>query len=185
MCIPGCNSEDRQRQQSNTNQLSSSSTVIANCPPPRNIDWGSGSTSRGNCYRYACDAPAGLGESHSPFPGGVDPGRHITCADIMDGARRDGAVNPNPNGTCPVGHRKIAGVIQDASDRGPGNDFHWYRQNPNGRWTHKRGAHAEESTDASGNVILDPATANRHYPGSSDYDGFCGYLCAPVNMNIH
>lgn len=190
--MPGCS------KSSDPNQSSSSSTPAqpqpdtkvsgtnATCPTPppsKNIDWGSGSTSKGNCYRYACDDPAKPGEAHSPFPGGSDPGRHITCKDIMDGARKQGAQDPDGSGCCAKGWRKIAGVVQDKSNPGSDNDFHWYRQEADGTWSHKRGATAASKVDASGNPITDPAKANRKYPGSDDYDAFCGYLCVPDNMD--
>jgi hypothetical protein len=101
----------------------------------------------------------------------------------MDGARRQGATNPDAKGCCPVGSRKIAGVVQDKSHPAGDNDYHWYRQEPDGTWSHKRGNTAASRVDASGKPITNPETADRKYPGSDDYDKFCGYLCVPGDMD--
>jgi hypothetical protein len=101
----------------------------------------------------------------------------------MDGAKKYGATNATKNVPCPKNSRKIAGVIQDKS--APAwNDYHWYRQESNGLWTHKRGKKLVEHVDASGNPISDPAVADRDYAGSSDYDKFCGYLCVSNSLDI-
>ena len=42
-------------------------------------------------------------------------------------------------------------------------DFHWYRQNPDGTWSHKPGGTNVINVDASGNLIFDPEIADRNY----------------------
>ncbi|KAA0921372.1 MULTISPECIES: hypothetical protein [Streptomyces] len=55
---------------------------------------------------------------------------------------------------------------------GPGIvDFHWYRKQKEGFWGHKPGGTAARNTDNSGNVILNPETANR-----GPYTVFVGYF---------
>ena len=51
-----------------------------------------------------------------------------------------------------------------------GSDYHWYRRNDDGTWSHKPGSTPVISWDASGNTITDPATCDRGI-----YDGFLGY----------
>lgn len=51
-----------------------------------------------------------------------------------------------------------------------GTDYHWYRRNDDGTWSHKPGSTPIISWDASGNTITDPATCDRGI-----YDGFLGY----------
>jgi len=94
-------------------------------------------------------------------------------------------------GCCAEGERKVAVVIQDKSvginpktRKKNWNDYHWYRQEPDGSWTHKRGAKKTEDKDASGKPIKDPSKADRNYPGTPDYDKFCGYLCVPYGMDL-
>lgn len=60
-----------------------------------------------------------------------------------------------------------------------GYDYHWYRQNPDGSWSHKPGHGPVTNLDASGNVIFDPNLANRRTEYADgvvvDYSEFVGY----------
>ena len=51
-----------------------------------------------------------------------------------------------------------------------GSDYHWYRRNDDGTWSHKPGSTPIIHWDDSGNTITDPATCDRGI-----YDGFLGY----------
>lgn len=49
---------------------------------------------------------------------------------------------------------------------GPNNtliDYHWYRKDNNGSWSHKPGHSPVTNVDASGNLISDPKSADRNY----------------------
>ena len=113
----------------------------------------------------------------------------MDCDFLVQGAIRDGMERPDKRGCCKKGWRKVLLVIQDASvtdangNKGV-NDYHWYRQEPDGSWSHKRGDLAPQTTDASGDPIKDPEKADRHHSGTRDYDKSCGYLCSPPNMNV-
>tara|TARA_Y100000389_G_C17389026_1_gene478756 strand:- start:269 stop:1195 length:927 start_codon:yes stop_codon:yes gene_type:complete len=80
---------------------------------------------------------------------------------------------------CPANHYKGAMVVD------PGNTFHFYRQNPNGTWSHKPGILPIANIDASKRDIAVPHFANRDYSKIDDseikYTDFCGYYCIPVN----
>lgn len=52
-----------------------------------------------------------------------------------------------------------------------GGDYHWYRKMKEGFWGHKPGGTAVRNVDNRGNVILDPAQADR-----GPYTIFCGYF---------
>jgi hypothetical protein len=54
----------------------------------------------------------------------------------------------------------------------PGEDFHWYRRDVNGYWSHKFGSSEATDVDFSGNKITNPETADR-----AEYTDFCGYFC--------
>lgn len=75
--------------------------------------------------------------------------------------------------TCPVGMSKIALVV----DRK--HDYHYYRQDSNGLWSHKPGRNPVTNLDANGNLIKDPRYASRDYRSDSklNYNSFCGYMC--------
>ena len=64
---------------------------------------------------------------------------------------------------CPAGTYKVALVASN-------NDYHWYRQDADGLWSHKRGLNPVERTDYSGNLIIDPYIADR-----GEYTEFLGY----------
>lgn len=149
----------------------------------RYYKWGKETLSKGNCYRYAVNDPMKSGEEHAPFPGGADPGGHVTCEQIVSGSKKFSALDGVKDKPCEKGYRKISAVIQDKS--APGwNDYHWYRLEKSGFWTHKRGTGPVEDKDASGNPITDPEKANRKYPAQPEYDKFCGYLCIPQSIDL-
>jgi hypothetical protein len=82
---------------------------------------------------------------------------------------------------CPRGTSKIAMVVH------PGEDYHFYRQDSDGWWSHKDGANKVKRFDAEGEPIWDPQTAARDYrPRGSflNYRDFCGYYCVPRRQPI-
>ena len=81
--------------------------------------------------------------------------------------------------TCPKNYSKIALVVDEDED------YHFYRQDSNGYWSHKPGATDVTHMDATGRPIYDPELASRLYPGSGlHYDKFCSYLCAPRRRTL-
>lgn len=57
-----------------------------------------------------------------------------------------------------------------------GKDYHFYRQDSNGYWSHKRGKGSVCNVDASGNLIADPQACDRNYTDVSyDYSVFCDF----------
>ena len=66
----------------------------------------------------------------------------------------------------------------------PRKQYHFYRQDSNGYWSHKDGGKIATNIDASNQLILDPAHANRDYT-KYNYKDWCGYYCVPnQNTNI-
>ncbi len=136
-----------------------------------------------NCYDYAADRPS------DPKPGGSQPGRAggkplpehgpITCDQVIESAEADGFDCGQESGepvtkdsNCPDGCWKVALVLQPARDVEHTNDYHWYRQDGDGKWSHKPGAGEATNEDNSGNEITAPETADRGI-----YTTFCGYCC--------
>jgi hypothetical protein len=80
---------------------------------------------------------------------------------------------------CPKTMTKAA-VVTDENE-----DYHFYRQDSNGYWSHKPGSTDVTNKDASGRFIYDPALASRFYPKTGlDYKNFCGYFCLPADKPI-
>ena len=149
-------------------------------PPSKSVTWGDAAISPpslGNCYRYGCDDPADLmrGEDDFVNPGGPSSLGIRDCSYWVRRAKMDGLRRPSLFGCCKKGWRKVFLAIEsDRAARAQGrrwNDYHWYRQEPGGTWSHKPGNTPVQHTDGSGNVITDPGKANRGW-----YDTSCGYL---------
>lgn len=118
-----------------------------------------------NCYNYACDVQSGTfaqpgDASGAPF--GSTDCASVAAAAVSDGVSATSCDDPECYGCC----HQIALVIW------PGVDFHWYRRDREGRWSHKPGRTAARDTDNSGNTITDPRLADR-----GPYVEFCGCFC--------
>jgi len=84
--------------------------------------------------------------------------------------------------TCPKDMSKIALVVD------PGEDYHFYRQDSNGLWSHKDGSNKVKRVDALKRTIANPKFAARDYrwQGSDlNYEDFCGFYCVPRYDEVH
>lgn len=118
-----------------------------------------------NCYNYANN------QATNTF---AQPGRAhhaqattMACPDVNTAAKADGLTD-SPNFSAPLGPGQgwyVALVIW------PGRDFHWYRQDNVGCWSHKPGSTAVRDVDNSGNRIRDPQTCDR-----GPYTDFCTFM---------
>ena len=126
-----------------------------------------------NCYNYAND------QITNTF---AQPGRatghmytQLTCASVQPAAQSDGlAAVPNFSATLAPGHGwYVALVIW------PNADFHWYRQDKVGCWSHKPGSTAVRNVDNAGHQITDPKTCDR-----GPYTVFCSYMVTKRGVHI-
>ena len=127
-----------------------------------------------NCYAYALNGTSPK-RGHKLQPGEISGRKFssLTCRNIINAAYRDmpkldyklrrSSYNERP------GYReyKVALVIGRY-------DYHWYRQDKDGGWSHKRGLSELSYRDASGKYIYDPDVCDRDY-GNLSYPTFCGY----------
>ncbi len=133
--------------------------------------WNDGGTvqSNNNCYNY------GNNKRTDTF---AQPGRAsgsmattMQCNPVRTGALADGLTALPASGNCPSSSGseecKVALVIW------PNFDYHWYRLDSNGMWSHKPGSTQATNRDNSDITISNPETANR-----GPYTNFCGYLCS-------
>jgi len=82
---------------------------------------------------------------------------------------------------CSTGMSKVAAVVDK------GVDYHWYRQDRDGYWSHKDGSNKVKTFDAVKNPIFNPELASRDYrwQGSNlNYEDFCGFYCVPRNHPV-
>jgi hypothetical protein len=57
-------------------------------------------------------------------------------------------------------------------------DYHFYRQNKDGYWSHKPGSNEVTNLDADNNLIRDPDKASRKYT-ELNYSKVCKKMCVP------
>lgn len=123
-----------------------------------------------NCYAYANNNATGT------FP---QPGRgsgsmfsSLDCGDVGAASQRDGLVPTDTYEQSRAGWY-VALVIW------PDNDYHWYRQDTVGCWSHKPGGTAARNWDNSGNPIADPQSCDR-----GPYTVFCTFMVTNGSVTI-
>jgi hypothetical protein len=139
-----------------------------------------------NCYAYALDDwdPK---RTTKPQPGErsgtpIIPTEDFTCAKLQRNILADypGTVflpeNPAAESAqCPCDHYKVFMAL----DPTPGNkDYHFWRQDSTGNWSHKPGDLEATRYDGSGHLIVNPRTANRSV-GEFSYSHPCFFMCVP------
>lgn len=178
MCFSGCSKPNPPGPTS-----SGPITCIAGCPDHPSYDpasWnGSPIKTSTNCYAYAANDRTGHPAGGKPQPGVKcgNPAKSASCSEVGRAAQCDG-MTPAPNPPTPKpGYYPVALVMD------PGVDYHWYRLDNNGTWSHKPGHGDATNVDASGKPITNPETANRNYSGTSrvNYSQFCGYYYVPAS----
>ena len=118
-----------------------------------------------NCYNYANNQATNTFAQPGRATG--NPITGLSCGGVQPSAQSDG-LQPSAGFAGKLAPGKgwyVALVIW------PGRDYHWYRQDNVGCWSHKPGQTAARNTDNSGNPILDPRTCDR-----GPYTDFCTYM---------
>lgn len=120
-----------------------------------------------NCYNYATNirtdtyAQPGMATGRYYLDYGGENCPNVTLSALSDGLRAVGA------DTSCVGRCHKVALVMD-----PGWDYHWYRLDENGMWSHKMGPDPATNLDNSDNLIFDPRNADR-----GTYTEFCGFFC--------
>jgi hypothetical protein len=117
-----------------------------------------------NCYNYACDIQTDTFAQPGLASGNKYDSLH--CSEVANGALSDGLRAGSDAAACgPLCH-KVALVVA------PGDDYHWYRLDENGMWSHKPGHTEATNLDHLDRPITDPRNADR-----GPYKDFCGFFC--------
>jgi len=127
-----------------------------------------------NCYNYGCN----IRTDNYAQPGYAHGVSHsLDCPSVGNAAKADGLTDTVKEKKCSGCTHLVALVID------PYTDYHWYRLDDTGRWSHKPGPSPATNLDASGNLITNPETANRDYTADYplNYKIFCGYYCVDKN----
>lgn len=122
-----------------------------------------------NCYNYANNKATNT--FAQPGRASIGTAGSMTCAAVRAAAIGDGLEPISDYPSWPLDFKK--GVALVTGYVGPYPDYHWYRLDSNGTWSHKPGGGTARNTDESGNTITDPRTANR-----GGYTNFCGFFLA-------
>lgn len=133
-----------------------------------------------NCYAYALNYRTK--EEKKLQPGDLSGNRfkELTKASIEKAAKADAPylkytiTNTTKTAAQNRNQYKIALVIA------PNSDYHWYIQNRDGYWSHKRGVGYATNLDSNGEKILDPQVCGRNYGNGLNYSVFCGYYMVTV-----
>lgn len=139
-----------------------------------------------NCYSYAIDKLAS-GRGNKSQPGYSSEFEHIrdtdyNCATFYHRMKSDipGFYLTDFKSKCHPGFHKgfLALAIDHHNDA---TDYHFYRQDKTGLWSHKPGRTDATNRDSSGKLIKNPLIANRkntHF----DYSVPCFFFC--VNSKL-
>ena len=134
-----------------------------------------------HCYNYATDVMT----DHAALPGEgsgsacCSTDASVTCPKVGAAAENDKLVSvSNVTPMNPPHAHFVALAVEPAGT--PGRDFHWYRRDCNGFWSHKVGNGPARNVDESGKAIDDPKTCDR-----GNYTVFCGFFtCDPAIVTI-
>lgn len=154
-----------------------------------------------NCYSYAFNYVEYGNKKLQP--GEIHGSKYQTnnCEEIIKKIKNDyindKIVECDFNDELSPDRYKIALVVDlDDSDKDTDNfdqDYHFYRQDCDGTWSHKTGTGDVTNEDASGNAITNPKNADRDYVEKCkrekeedcnqehNYSEFCGYFSVPLN----
>ncbi|MCQ2426996.1 MAG: RICIN domain-containing protein [Clostridia bacterium] len=171
--------------------------VISRCLPTNGEEtafdryWGGENYSLFNCFQYVLNCQSRPWNPSSPFvfmqPGDYShtsvAGYNTNPSLIVNAVERDVSFFDTDYGPgyifepigrydeCPEGSIKVALVISS-------DDYHWYKQDSDGLWSHKQGQLPVSRYDISGHLIIDPQTAER-----GGYQTFVGYFAlTPWNI---
>lgn len=149
--------------------------------------WRLGNIENNNCYAYILNNQMWPGTNEfwkMQQPGDYSGERYVSCTKTVleEAVMRDFSKYNEEFGTSlmfqevgkyattPSGTYKVALAVSD-------RDYHWYRQDSNGHWSHKPCRDKVRRTDESGNLIVDPELCDR-----GSYVNFLGfYALTPWN----
>ena len=118
-----------------------------------------------NCYTYALDwidngSPNGLNPGNTTEKKAI-PVEKLNLNDVLELALTNNKIKKptllNKLGFGKRGYYPVYLAIDE------GVDYHWYRQDKGGLWSHKHGTGPITNVDGSGRIIANPARANHYY----------------------
>jgi hypothetical protein len=160
------------------------------CNKPSEYDaqiWNDNNVEYNNCYSYAM---RDINNLYKPSPGNNMKNSNYdmnSCEEIISHIKHDypdrnvKVLDDNNTRSCEECNYYKVGLYIDDNNKDD-VDFHFYRQNRDGYWSHKPGSNLVTNKDADGKLITDPDKANRDY-GELNYSKKCNKLCVPFKYN--
>jgi hypothetical protein len=136
-----------------------------------------------NCYAYATN-DLNTQRHRKPHPGHKNNietnSADFTCSNLTNNILKDfpNAYKTNFENPCKCNYYKAYLTVD------PKNDFHLYRQDSNGYWSHKPGSLDVSNVDASKQIITNPETADRVY-SKFNYSDSCMFFCVPSAIDCN
>ena len=130
-----------------------------------------------NCYAYMLDDLEARGDKPQPGFFGGNKDIKYNCKHVMNNILLDNKhiYKSKEHHKCRRGYYKAYLALDPK-----GEDYHFYRQDSNGLWSHKAGNMPVSNKDSKKNNILNPRIAekvNKPY----HYTKNCNYFCVPAN----
>ena len=133
-----------------------------------------------NCYNYAfnvVEENTNPNNDHKIQPGEISNTNknNLTCKNIIYNVEQDYNVSLRKvslKESLPCNHYRIAIVIDNIGDH---TDYHFYRQDSNGYWSHKDGWRKATNKDKHGKLIREPEIIE--YENKSK---LCTYFIFPI-----
>jgi hypothetical protein len=132
----------------------------------------------GDCRRFFHQPGALHGDRNAL---NVNERRNCKMVEQLQNADNPSIQKSSFHAQCPLGTSKIALVVD------PGEDYHYYRQDADGMWSHKDGSNKVKRFDALKRPIFNPELASRDYEWQNsdlNYEDFCGFYCVPRDQSV-
>jgi hypothetical protein len=134
-----------------------------------------------NCYAYATDDidPRRTVKPHPGFKENIETTKkEFTCDVLTPNVFKDhpGAYQTTFENQCKCNYYKAYLTVD------PSKDFHLYRQDSDGYWSHKPGSLKATNLDASKQKITNPEIADRTYK-RFNYTDSCMFFCVPSSKS--
>ena len=127
-----------------------------------------------NCYTYALGkiVPGLESKAQPGYASGYDHIEDYDCESFYNRLKNDSPASyvEKFDNSCVAGFYKVFLALD------PQNDYHWWRMNSDGYWSHKPGSTEVVDVDASGKKIKNPLKANRNYQTLNYYKP-CFFAC--------
>ena len=137
-----------------------------------------------NCYSYAVNTKI-IGRNGKPQPGyfahckSISENEYSDCRNFYKRIKKDipfmyliSFEEPCKKGF----YKAFIAIDNKEGDK----DYHFWRQDSNGMWSHKPGTTAVVNVDSDGKLIFNPLLANRKYK-YYNYSKPCFFFCTPKN----